>query len=191
MKKSILIVLLVALLAVAVGVSGCLGGDDTPTNNSSNNSNNSNITTNATFDGSIVTVDPVPAGYELLAVKNVTADNENIDGIKDALAGFSGYYARNSSNIYLNVFQTENNSSAKAYVQAMIDANKEKYPQTSNVTTTKVNGHDATLITTTVTSGGSDAERYVLAWTNGSYLVVVNGPAAFDELKTIADASKL
>ncbi|MDL2261010.1 DUF4367 domain-containing protein [Methanimicrococcus sp. OttesenSCG-928-J09] len=188
MKKSILIVLLVAFLAIAVGVSGCLNsGDDNSTDNNTTN----NSTPAPSFNGSIVTIDPVPAGYELLAVKNVTADSENIDGINDALIGFVGYYAKGSSNVYLSVFQTESNKSAEGYVQSMIDAHKEKYPQSNNVTTVTINGHDATLITETTTAGGSTVERYTLAWANGSNLVVLNGPATYGEIKTIAEASKL
>lgn len=183
MKKNILLVLLIAFLAVAVGVSGCL--DDGNGNNSSNNS-----TPNATFDGSLVTIDPVPSGYELLAVQNVTADQENIDGITDALIGFSGYYAADNSNIYLSAYQTANNSSAKGYVQAMIDGHKNKYPNSSNVTTVQINGHDATLITS-VTQGSAGAERYDLVWANGDKLVIVNGPATYAQIKTIAEASKL
>ncbi|WNY28876.1 hypothetical protein MmiEs2_10890 [Methanimicrococcus stummii] len=226
MKKSILIVLLVALLAVAVGVSGCLGGDDnTPDNNSTNGStngtdnssngsntngsntngtdnssngtntngtnNSSNVTPELAFNNSSVIVSSLPSGYELLAVRNVTADNENIDGINDALNGFSGYYSVNSTNVYLSAFQTKNDSAAKGYVQAMIDANKAKYPESSNVTTITIHDHDATLITTPTTAGGSTIERYTLAWANGDKLVVVNGPATLDEIKTIAEASDL
>lgn len=195
MKKSILIVLLIALLAVAVGVSGCLGGDDdnNTTNNSStnNSSNNStNATPNATFDNSSVIIESLPSGYELLAVQAVTADTENIDGIDDALNGYAASYAVDASNVYLRVFQTESNASAAGYVQAMIDADKEKNPTSSNVTTVTVNGHDATLITT-IGSGSAATERYVLAWASGDKLVVVNGPATYDEVKTIADASGL
>lgn len=196
MKKSILIVLLIALLAVAVGVSGCLGGDDdvnNTTNNSTNNSTNNttNATPNATFNNSTVTIESLPSGYELLAVKEVTADTENIDGVNDALNGFSASYAAGSSNVYLSAFQTENNSSAQAYVQSMIDAHNAKYPNSGNVTTVTVHDHNATLITTNVTSGGSTVERYTLAWASGDKLVVVNGPATYDQIKAIAEASDL
>lgn len=197
MKKSVLIVLLVAFLAIAVGVSGCLdSGDNGTDNNTSNNTNNStNNTNNSTpapsFNGSIVTISTLPSGYELLAVKNVTADKENIDGIKDALNGFSGYYAKNSSNVYLSAFQTDSNKSAEGYVESMIQAHKDKYPQSSNVTTVTINGHNATLFTENTTAGGSTVERYTLAWANGENLIVVNGPATKGEITTIAEASKL
>lgn len=195
MKKSILLVLLIAFLAVAVGVSGCLDNDNgnNTTNNSTNNTTNNstnNSTPSATFDGTLVTVDPVPSGFELLAVKNVTADQENINGITDALNGFSGYYAVNNSNVYLSAYQTENNSTAKAYVQTMIDAHKEKYPGTNNVTTVQINGHDATLFTT-VSQDSTSSEKYVLTWAAGDKLIIVNGPATYDQIKTIAEASKL
>jgi hypothetical protein len=196
MKKSILIVLLVAFLAVAVGVSGCLDNND-PANNSTNNTpgnNTSNNTTNVTFDENIVKVSPVPTGFELLAVKsNVTADTERIDGLTDALVGYSATYQYNNSSlngVYLFAFQCNNSTDAAGYVQKMIDAHNTKYPNSSNVTTVQVNNHNATLLTTNTQSPSGNAS-YELAWASNEYLVVVNGPAAYNLISAIADASKL
>lgn len=193
MKKSLLLVLLVAFLAVSVGISGCL---DTNGNNSSNNTTN-NTTNNSTpapeFGSNIVQVNPVPAKFELLAVKNVTANNENIDGLKTALAGYSATYLYNNStsdSVYLYAFKCADAASAAGFVQSMIDANIEKYPGSNNATTVKINGHNATLITTVV-SGSGGGERYELVWTNDSILVVVNGPAARNLIEAIATASNL
>jgi len=194
MKKSILIVLLVAFLAVAVGVSGCLDSDgNDPTNNTPEN-NTPNNTTNVTFDENIVKVSPVPTGFELLAVKpNVTANTENIDGLTDALVGYSATYQYNGSalnGVYLFAFQCNNSTDAAGYVQKMIDAHNTKYPNSSNVTTVQVNNHNATLLTTN-TQGPNGNESYELAWASNNYLIVVNGPAAYNLISAIADASKL
>lgn len=188
MKKSILIVLLVAFLAVAVGVSGCLDNDS---NNTTNNTTNNSTT--PTFNNSLVQVDPLPANFELLAVKNVTADAENIGGLTDALPGFSGSYMYNNStsdNVYLYVFECANATDAAGYVLKMIDAHNTEHPNSSNVTTVEVNDHNATLLTT-VAQGSSGNERYEMAWNNGNLLVVVNGPAAYNLILAIADASNL
>ena len=189
MKKSTLLILLVAFLAVAVGVSGCLGngGDNSTDNNTSNN------TTNITFNENIVKVDPVPAGFELLAVKNFTADTENIGGITDALVGYSATYMYNNSStdsVYFSVFKCDNSTAAAGYVQSIVDAYNVKYPNTGNVTNVKINGHDATLMTKTIQSAGGD-ESYEIAWSNNDLLVVVNGPAASNLMLSIAEASIL
>ena len=189
MKKSILLLLLVAFLAVAVGVSGCL--DDDKDNSTDNNT--SNHTTNITFDENIVKVNPIPTGFELLFSKPVTADAEGIGGVTDALAGYTAAYMYNNSSldgVYLYVFECDNSTAAAGYVQSMIDAHKARYPESNNVTTVKVNGHNATLITRNVQSAGGN-ESYEYAWNNGQYLVVINGPASSNLMLSIAEASGL
>ena len=193
MKKSILLVLLVAVLAVAVGVSGCLDNDGNKTNTTPGNNTSNNTTNNITFDENIVKANPVPTGFTLEAVKNVTADSENIGGVTDALVGYSATYMYNNSSVdcvYLSAFQCNSSTDAAGYVQKMIDAHNAKYPESKNVTTVTVNGHNATLLTT-VASGSSGGERYELAWSNGEYLIVINGPAAYNLILAIADASGL
>ncbi|MDR2943600.1 MAG: hypothetical protein LBU81_00665 [Methanosarcinales archaeon] len=230
MKKSILIVLLITLLAAAAGVSGCLGGDDngtnvsndtpnatndtpnatnnTPnaTNNTSNATNNtsngtdnvtngtnntSNVTPAASFNNSTVTVKSLPSGFELLALRSVTADKENLDGVTDALNGYSGYYGVNSTNVYLLAFQTADNTSAQGYVQSMIDAHKTQYPNSGNVSNVTVNGHSASMLLKPVTSGGTTVERCTIAWASGDKLVVVNGPGTREQVEILANASGL
>ena len=181
MKKSILLVLLVAFLATAVCISGCLGNDtpDTPE-------------TPTEFGANLVTIDPVPAGFELLAVRNVTADAE-IKAISEKLAGHFAAYMYNDSaadGVYLYAFQANNSSAATGFVQAMIDAHNAAYPGTGNVTTVKINGHDATLLTS-MTQGSGGGEKNELVWATQDILVVVNGPADYEQIKAIATASKL
>ena len=194
MKKSILFVLLVAFLVVAVGVSGCLDSDNGNTTNNTTNTTPVPPAAPPTFDSDIVQVDPIPAGFELLAVKNVTANSEGIDGLTDALAGYSATYMHNdsvSANVYLYAFECSDAASAAGYVQSMIDGHIAKYPGSYNITTVQVNGHDATLFTRTVTGGTSSGERYELAWSNDSILIVVNGPASYNLILSIAEASGL
>ena len=193
MKKSILLVLLVAFLAVAVGVSGCLDNDGNNTTENNTSNNTSNNTTNLTFDENIVTIDPTPAGFELLAVRPVTADSENIAGLTDALAGYYAPYMYNNSSsdsVYLYAFECDDSTAAAGYVQKIIDAHNARYLNNSNVTTVKVNGHDATLLTRVI-QGSGGGESYMLAWNNNDVLVVVSGPAAYNLMLSIAEASGL
>ena len=180
MKKSILIVLLLVLLAVAVGASGCL---------SDNGGNGAtNATPEVTFDESIVTL-TVP-GFELLAVRDSIASEQRILGVTDALNGITGYYwvTETSNNVYISVYQTENNASARAYVQSMINAHRAANNTVTNVT---ISGNNATVFTTTTFVGGANVERFTLAWASDDKLVIVFGPATWAEIKTIAEASDL
>jgi len=193
MKKSILLILLVAFLAVAVGVSGCLDNDGNNTTENNTSNNTSNNTTNITFDEGIVKVNPIPTGFELLVVRPVTANSESIDGLTDALAGYYAAYMYNNSStdsVYLYAFECDDSTAAAGYVQKIIDAHKTRYPESNNVTTVKVNGHDATLLTRVV-QGSGGGESYTLAWNNNDVLVVVNGPAAYNLMLSIAEASDL
>ena len=185
MKKSTLLILLVAFLTVAVGISGCLDSGNNSTDNTTNGSNET-----PAFDENLVQVNPLPAGFELLAVSNVTTDAE-IDGITDEVAGYSASFMyNNSTNVYLSAFQCADSNAAAGYVQQMVNAYNLKHPNSSNVTTVTVNGHNATLLTT-VTLGSNSSERYELAWNNGNILVVVNGPASYNLILSMAEASGL
>ena len=185
MKKSILLILLVAFLTVAVGISGCLDSGNNSTNNTTNGTNETPV-----FDENIVQVNPLPAGFEILAVSNVTT-NAEIDGITDEVAGYSASFMHNNStNVYLSAFQCTDSNAAAGYVQQMVNAHNLEHPNSNNVTTVTVNGHNATLLTT-VTGGSGGGERYELAWNNGDILVVVNGPASYNLILAIAEASGL
>jgi len=187
MKKSILIVLLLVLLAAAVGVSGCLGGDDPAINGPNGPNGSANATPDATFNGSVVTVS-VP-GFELLAIQEVTADERNILGVNDALHGFvASYLTPTNTNVHFSAYQTEDNASARAYVQSMINAHRAANNTVTNVT---INGNNATVFTTTTFIGGTTVERFTLAWASDDKLVIVFGPATWADIRTIAEASDL
>ncbi|MCL2862819.1 MAG: hypothetical protein FWE54_01790 [Methanimicrococcus sp.] len=193
MKKSIIFVLLIATIAVLVGVSGCLDGGGNATNNTTNNTPPVIPSPPPEFDSNIVQIEPVPVNFELLAVKEVTANDEGIGGLTDPVEGFSATYMYNNSptsTVYLYAFECESEEAALGYVLSMIDAHIDRYPGTYNVTQMKINGHDATLLTST-TQGSSGGERYELAWNNEHILVVVNGPAARNLIEAIATASNI
>ncbi|MDV0446384.1 hypothetical protein MsAg5_02170 [Methanosarcinaceae archaeon Ag5] len=189
-KRNIFSILLVLLaLAVAVSAAGCTDTDNNTTPNGTNGTNN---TTNMTINQSIVVVDPVPAGFTLQSEGRVVYSNEETS-INDKLIGYQAYYQYNNSTTgaYLTVFECANATAANGYVQEMIDDNNAKYGNDSNVTTITVNGHNATLITRTVTDSANPT-RYDIFWAKDNLVVLVNGPMSdLTAMESLANASKL
>ncbi|MDL2261007.1 hypothetical protein LJC08_02045 [Methanimicrococcus sp. OttesenSCG-928-J09] len=207
MKKSFLF-LIILVAAVLVGVSGCLGGDDADSDNNStiiseppvsetnNSSNQSNATIITTFNGSVVTVSPLPNGFTHLATRSVNANSEKI-GISDPIIGYRNMLTYDNSNVYLSVFKCSGNKTADDYIQEMIASHAAKYGGDSTISTVQINGHDATRFEATVQETPQEG-RYMLAWTNwtgdvydDSYLVVVYGQTNYSVIKELAEASNL
>jgi len=211
MKKSILILLLI-LIAAVVGAAGCLGGgnglDDSnsandtdlendtaePPNEPTNPSSNATIIT--AFNASIVTVDPLPAGFTHLATRSVVGSTQGL-GIPNALTGYRNMLTYDNSNIYLSVYRCVPPTTADDQIQEMIVSHQDKYGGDSKMSTVWINGHDAVLLEATVLEAPQEG-RYILVWTNwsgdqydNSYLVVVNGQVNYSVIQTLAEASNL
>ncbi|WNY28873.1 hypothetical protein MmiEs2_10860 [Methanimicrococcus stummii] len=212
MRKALLI--LIILLAVGfVGVSGCLdnGGTDNntsvddntsdivsepPVEESNNSSNQSDAGLITNFNGSVVTVDPLPAGFTHLATRSITATNERI-GIADALIGYRNMLTYDNSNVYLSVFRCNATKTSEDYVSEMIASHASKYGSDSVSSIVTVNGHDAVLLEATVQDTPQEG-RYILAWSNWSgdeyddgYVVAVYGQVNYSVIKELAEASDL
>lgn len=207
MKKSFLI-LIILVAAVLVGVSGCLGGDDAgtennssnvsepPANETNNSSNQSNATIITAFNGSIVTVSPLPNGFTHLATRSVNANGEKI-GISDPIIGYRNMLTYDNSNVYLAVFKCSANKTSEDYLSEMKTSHASKYGGDSSISTVQVNGHDAIRFEATVQEAPQEG-RYMLAWTNwtgdeydDSYLVVVYGQVNYSVILELAEASNL
>lgn len=211
MKKT-LFILVIIVAAALVGVSGCLNsGDNATDNNTSNNTteppsnetnetNNSSNQTNATvitnFSASVVTVNPLPEGFNHLATRSVNANGEKI-GVSDPIIGYRNMLTYDNSNVYLSVFKCSTNKTADDYIQEMTASHISKYGSDSNISTIQINGHNATRFEATVQDTPSEG-RYILVWTNwsgdvyeDSYLVVVYGPVNYSVIEELAQASNL
>jgi hypothetical protein len=54
------------------------------------------------------------------------------------------------------------------------------------------NGHDALLLTVPSGMGSSGAtQKSIIVWYSGNLLIVVDGPAGYNAIKTLAEASGL
>ncbi|WNY24394.1 hypothetical protein MmiHf6_17250 [Methanimicrococcus hongohii] len=209
MKKS-LFILIILLTAALVGVSGCLGGgDDADSNttnntteppvsepdNSSNESGQSNATIITTFNASVVTVNPLPAGFTHLATRSVNANTEGI-GVLEAYIGYRNMLTYDNANVYLAAYRCTSKT-ADECIQDMISSHASKYGSDSNVSTVTINGHEATLLEATTVDTPQQG-RYILVWSNwsgdqydDSFLIVVNGQVNYSVIKELAEASNL
>ncbi len=204
MKKFIQILTLLLVVFIAVGVSGCLGGDDADnsTNNSTDNNTSNNSTNNSTgvdddslnYSTNIVTVRDLPEGYEFLSTQMVKSNGEGI-GITDVLSGYRGYYkfandTVSNATVYFYCFKTNASENASGYYQNMNDSYTDKYGDVSNVSTITLNGHNATKFETTDDSG-----QIMIAWTRGNLIFVVKenvpGQVDYETLRALAVASEL
>lgn len=205
MKKRILFLLLLTAVLI-VGLSGCLNNSDS--NESDNNPVPENNTTPQpenpsgpasqieTFNGSIVTIDPLPSGFTHLATRSVTTTQTRI-GISDTLIGYRNMMTYDDSNVYFAVYKCSGSKNAEEYVSEMISSHAAKYGSDSSVSTVTINGHSATLLEATVQETPQDG-RYTLVWSDwtgdvydDSYLIVVNGQVNYSVLKELAEASNL
>ena len=210
MKKVLLILLLVLL---AVGISGCLLNtdnsttNDSTTNNSTDNStyppgnsggagNNSTDVALPPFEASIVTADPIPSDFEYLGATSVKS-NSVYFGISAVLTGYRGMYIYEGNNLFLAVFTcNETTQTADTYLQQMKVSHADQYGKNSEIQTIQIEGQDVTLMTANVQDLPATG-RYILAWTktsywdNADYLIIIYGQADLDALKMLAEASKL
>lgn len=204
MRKILFIFVFFAILSV--GISGCLNNGDTENQNNTterplsdaadNVSNQSNATVITHFNGSVVTVNPLPSGFTHLATRSAVANAQNI-GVSDALIGYRNMLTYDNANIYLSVYKCSISRIADDYIQEMIDSHAVKYGNDSKISTVQINGHDAVLIEATVQDTPPEG-RYILVWPNwsgdkydDSYLVVVNGQTNYSVIRELAEASDL
>ena len=220
MKKTILTLIFIAAV-LAVCISGCLGnGKDLGENNSTPDAPPENLTDTANttpdnsndtpgsavggdstssliFNGSVVTIEPLPPGIRHLATRSVTGHTQGL-GIPDALVGYRNMmvFESDNENVYFSVYKCTAKT-ADEYIDHMKYSHVNKYGSDSNISTITVNGHNATLLEATVSETPAEG-RYILVWSNwsgdpydDSYLVIVNGKVNYSVIKDLAEASDL
>ncbi|MBZ3935864.1 hypothetical protein LJX78_00090 [Methanimicrococcus blatticola] len=196
MKKIIQILTLLLVIFIAVGVSGCLGGDDADNSTGNNPSNNSTgiDDDDLNYSTNIVTVRDLPTGFEFLSTQMVKSHGEGI-GMTDILSGYRGYYkftndSVSNATVYFYCFKTNSTEDAAKYSRQMKDSYIENYGDSGTVSTVKLNGHDATKFTTTA-ENGSD----MIVWTRSNLIFVTKGQVAgqidYATLESLVIASEL
>ncbi|WNY28872.1 hypothetical protein MmiEs2_10850 [Methanimicrococcus stummii] len=213
MKKNILVAFLLLAVVFAVGVSGCLGGDDadnatnntnttdnTTGNNTGNTSNETDNSSNESvqkpvppFDANLTLVHPVPEEFVFFSTATVKSHGQHI-GVTDALYGYQGIYHYGSAGTpvfltYYDVAIANTTKTPDSYIQMMKDSHSKTYGSDSNITTIQFNGHDATLFAAE-TDEAPQYGKYMVAWALGdSMFVTVTGTVGDDALITLATAT--
>lgn len=198
MKKMTIFLLLLAVF-IAVGVSGCLGGDDNTDNSTDNNtSNNSTVPDDdLNYSTNIVTVRDMPNEFEFLSSQSVKSHGEGI-GITDILYGYRGYYkfsnnTVNNATVYFYCFKTNSSDDAAKYYQQMKDSYEANY-STATVSSVTLNGHSASKFVT-VSEDELASGPNMIAWTRGNLIFVVKGQVKgevdYAAIESLAVASDL
>lgn len=177
LNKSILISGILALMMIALSLSGCI--------DASNDGSESEV--NST--GAVV---ENATGFEYLGSREMTASEVsreyvNVSNSTNAVEGF--YQDANAVDYYVHVIELENNSAAEDFVE-QYKATFKPLSSGGRFAEETINGHEATRITTYTISNGVQVARYKYIWTNESSVIVVGGnTAGSSSVRALAEAT--
>ena len=167
--------LIISFLVSIILLSGCtenIGDEilvDTPDNASSVLDNTSTVSDNYSLD-SMVIVEQLPDGYEILGTLPISDYNEYSGNIVDAREG--AYRDTENIDVFLDVIELNSEQAALE----LITTYKAQYEPLSigdRFTTISFNGHDATRIIQYKYSGGSQLPKYQIIWNKENIVFVV------------------
>ncbi len=158
-------IILMSLLIAIVLLSGCI--EDTENGNPVNVSNNTSsvidnisVTDNFSLD-SMVIVEQLPDGYEILGTLPISDYNEYSGNITDAREG--AYRDTDNLDVFLDIIELDSEQAALELI-SNYQAKYEPLAIGDRFTTIHFNGHDATRITQYKNSGGTQLPKYQIIW---------------------------
>lgn len=167
-------IIVMSFLISIVLLSGCI--EDTENGNLINNSDNitsisnntssvsDNISVSDNFSlDSMVIVEQLPDGYEILGTLPVSDYNEYSGNIIDAREG--AYRDTDNLDVYLDIIELDSEQAALELI-SNYQAQYEPLAIGNRFTTIHFNGHDATRITQYRNSGGAQLPKYQVIWNN-------------------------
>ncbi|MDF1558186.1 MAG: hypothetical protein P1P80_08435 [ANME-2 cluster archaeon] len=170
-KKIMVIVLLISIIVV----SGCAQntGNDNLTNSSDTTSSISDLD-NYSLD-SLVIVEQLPDGYEILGILPISNYDTYSENIVDAREG--AYRDIDNFDVFLDIIELNSEQAALEFISSY-KAQYEPLDTRDNFTTIQFttihfNGHDATRITRYRISGGTQLPKYQIIWNNENVVFVV------------------
>jgi len=176
LNRKVLVCSTLALMMLILALSGCI--------NDSTDGNGLDTTDIAVVENA--------SGFEYLGSREMTSSevsNEyvNVSGNVDAVEGF--YQDRNSVDYYVHAIKLDSDSAAEDFVE-QYKATFRPLSSGGRFSEETINEHEATRITTYVTSGGTQVARYKYIWTNESSVIVVGGNAASSSpVRALAEAT--
>ena len=152
-------IIVMSFLIAIVLLSGCI--EDTENGNPVNVSNNtSSVSDNFSLD-SMVIVEQLPDGYEILATLPISDYNEYSGNIVDEREG--AYRDTDNLDVFLDIIELDSEQSALELI-SNYQAKYEPLAIGDRFTTIHFNGHDATRITQYKNSGGTQLPKYQIIW---------------------------
>jgi hypothetical protein len=166
--KKIILVLILSILVLSM--SGCTDEvvEETPATDS--------IADSATT-ADLVPTDNLPENYELLGIRDLSADAVGSDYIviEGIVKGSEAFYTyADSTDVYVDVIETSSAETAEEFITAY-KGEFNNLAVGERFTDVSINGHSAVRILDYATVGMNDVERHTYIWNNGKYVFVVGG----------------
>ncbi len=170
-KKLLIISFLVSIILLSGCTENTSDGNlvDTPDNTSSISDNTSTVSDNYSLD-SMVIVEQLPAGYEILGILPISDYNEYSENIVDAREG--AYRDTENIDVFLDIIELNSEQAALEFISDY-KAQYEPLATGDRFTAISFNGHDATRIIKYKYSGGSQLPKYQIIWNKGNIVFVV------------------
>jgi len=161
-------IIVMSFLISIVLLSGCIEDteNDNPINNSDNvtsiSNNTSSVSGNSSLD-SMVIVEQLPDGYEILGTLPISDYNEYSGNIVDAREG--AYRDTDNLNVFLDIIELNSEQAALELI-SNYQAQYKPLDIGDRFTTIHFNGHDATRIIQYKNFGGTQSPKYQVIWNN-------------------------
>lgn len=168
-------ILIIGLLVSIIILSGCTentGNEDlTDTQDNSLISDNTSIVTGNLSLDTMVIVDHLPDGYEIMGTLPLTDDyTEYSENIRDAREG--AYRDTENTDVFLDIIELDSKQSALDFISRY----KSQYMPLDTgdrFMTISFNGHEATRIVQYRNFGGSQIPKYQIIWNKENLVFLV------------------
>lgn len=173
-KKLLIPIVLVFIILLSSGCTEDKNGNGAIT--SDNNTSDLNLA-NSTLE-SMVIVDNLPEGYEILATLPISNYNTFSEKIISSREG--AYRDSDNFDVYLDIIELDSESSAVEFISTY----KSQYDTSSimdRFITEPFNGHDATRIKTYTLMDGTQLPKYQLIWNNDNFVFIVRSNSNLED----------
>lgn len=184
MKRELLVATFV-LLVLGLSLSGCVGNDD-----KGNTVNVVKDISKATSND--IAIVKTASGFEFLGHRELPVNdiNSHLVEVSDIAGATEAFYqTKEGVDLNIQVIDMKDSSKAVDFVQRY-RATFSPLSSGERFVEENINGHAATRILTSVTSSGSQVERYKYVWTNDRFVILVSGNSADPaKVRSLAEAT--
>ncbi|MCD4841803.1 MAG: hypothetical protein K8R08_07375 [Methanosarcinales archaeon] len=164
-KKTVASILVISIILL----SGCIEDTDTEIINNSDNTSSGMDQDNFTLD-SMVKVENLPTGYEILATLPISDYNKFSENIIDSKEG--AYRDEDNFDVFLDIIELDSESAATEFIFNY----KSQYEQLftgDRFTNVNFNEHSGTRIKTYTYRAGNQLPKYQIIWNKDNIVFIV------------------